>query len=193
MTMKENIREIKSQFFALRNGVIADRLRTAGSPYKIIFGLLIPQIEQIAAKVGQSVELAEALWENATTRESQLLATMVYPIEAFTSDKAVEWARNAATTELVDSLCFRLARHLDDAEQLVIKCYDNWTTRYFALRLAMNLLILRKISDSDGIAKMAKASLKSGSGREQRVARQIVDEIDFLILPSATSLHKSTF
>ena len=39
MMDKETIRQIKSDFFALRNGVIADKLRSAGCPYKIIFGL----------------------------------------------------------------------------------------------------------------------------------------------------------
>ena len=50
MMDKETIRQIKSDFFALRNGVIADKLRSAGCPYKIIFGLTVPQIESVAAK-----------------------------------------------------------------------------------------------------------------------------------------------
>ena len=48
MEFKEQIRQIKSDFFSLRNGEIADTLRKAGSPYKIIFGLQMPQLEQIA-------------------------------------------------------------------------------------------------------------------------------------------------
>ena len=43
---KNLMRDIKTQFYALRNGAIAERLRTAGSPYKIIFGLMLPQIER---------------------------------------------------------------------------------------------------------------------------------------------------
>ena len=45
MEFKEQIRQIKSDFFSLRNGEIADTLRKAGSPYKIIFGLQMPQLE----------------------------------------------------------------------------------------------------------------------------------------------------
>ena len=31
---------VKRHFFAMRNGIIADTLRRAGSPYHIIFGLI---------------------------------------------------------------------------------------------------------------------------------------------------------
>ena len=61
---KEVIKAIKTDFFALRNGEVASRLRKAGSPYKIIFGLLVPQLEQIAASVVHTSALAEALWKN---------------------------------------------------------------------------------------------------------------------------------
>ena len=74
---KKQMQHIKSRFFALRNGVIADRLRKSGSPYKIIFGLMLPQMEQIAGECVPSKELAEMLWNNRSTRESRLLASMV--------------------------------------------------------------------------------------------------------------------
>ena len=48
------LQNIKRRFFALRNGVIADTLRRAGSPFKIIFGLNLPQLAEIAAELGYS-------------------------------------------------------------------------------------------------------------------------------------------
>nr|CDL66645.1 unnamed protein product [uncultured bacterium] len=147
MEFKEQIRQIKSDFFSLRNGEIADTLRKAGNPYKIIFGLQMPQLEQIAAKSGKSVELAEWMWANDSTRESKMFATMVYPIEEFDLAKAEEWALEAESFELIDTLCFRLVRYINGSEELVHKYIESTEKkmRYFAFRLALNLLILRKI------------------------------------------------
>ncbi len=46
--MTPSIPEIKQRLYAMRNGVIADSLRNAGSPYRSIFGLNLPQLTEIA-------------------------------------------------------------------------------------------------------------------------------------------------
>lgn len=175
---KETIRLIKSDFFALRNGVIADKLRRAGSPYKIIFGLTVPQIESVAAKHDPSTELAEALWNNATTRESRLMATMVYPLEDFSEETARQWLVEADTTELVDMLCFRLVRYLDGAETLAFSLASDSSMQYAGLRLLMNLLVLRRLGNVAG-AKELVVPLTAGGDAVAGVARQIADEIEF--------------
>lgn len=180
---KEEFRNIKSHFFALRNGEIADRLRKSGSPYKIIFGLIQPQIEEVAATVRHTNELAQRLWANDSTRESRLLATMVFPVEEFTEDLALEWALSAETTELVDQLCFRLVRYLPGAERLAFSSVDNGDSRmhYFGFRLLMNLLVLRRLSDVDSAYTAARQGLVAPTDAcVQRVCRQIVDEIEWL-------------
>lgn len=179
MTTNEIIRKIKSDFFALRNGEIADRLRKAGNPYKIIFGLQIPQLESIAAIIGQSKEIAEWLWNNTSTRESRLLATMIYPQENFCLETAKKWINSIDTNELADILCFKLLRNIDGAEKL-IATYVNGDNlkRYLAFRLAMNLLILRKLEDLTVIKNSAQKELANGTNR--MVAKQILDEIEFI-------------
>ncbi len=177
---KETVRQIKSDFFALRNGVIADRLRDAGYPYKIIFGLEIPQMEQIAAKQIKSAELAETLWQNVTTRESQLLATMVYPQEEFTIEKAQQWLSEADTVELTDQLCFRLIRDIAEAESLAFSLLADEKTAYAGMRLIMNLLVLRKLKDVDVVKQMAE-KLSDGTDALSRVSRQVVDEIEWCL------------
>ena len=42
------LKDIKQQFFTYRNGMLADRLREAGDCHKVIFGLNLPQIVDIA-------------------------------------------------------------------------------------------------------------------------------------------------
>ena len=43
-----DLQSIKKDFFVFRNGIVADTLRKAGMPHKVIFGLQIPQIAAIA-------------------------------------------------------------------------------------------------------------------------------------------------
>lgn len=179
---KEKMKDIKTRFFALRNGIVADRLRRSGCPYKIIFGLMVPQMEQVAARCVPSVELAGMLWENRSTRESRMLATMVYPAEEFSIEKAREWAADADTEELTDQLCFRLVRRLDGAESLADESFQSGDVRrrYFALRLLMNLLVIGRLKDVDAAFEMAVAELAESRAETQRVCRQLIDEIDWL-------------
>ena len=64
------MQQVKRSLFAMRNGVVADSLRKAGCPHRIVFGVNLPQLNEIAAKYGPSEELAEALWADTALRES---------------------------------------------------------------------------------------------------------------------------
>ena len=78
---------IKRRFFAMRNGIIADTIRKSGAPYRMIFGLNLPQIDEISRETGKNKELAEKLHADTSTRESQLLAPMLMPEEEMTPEK----------------------------------------------------------------------------------------------------------
>lgn len=125
----------------MRNGVIADVLRKAGSPYHIIFGLNLPQLTEIAAGTPHSVELADALHANSSTRCSRLMAPMIYPPEEMTPEKALAWMADCLCAEEADILCHRLLRRLPFAAELVEKALDAGTV-YPALRLLANLRAL---------------------------------------------------
>lgn len=64
---------------AMRNGIVGDIYRRAGIDcYKIIFGLNLPQMREIACDYEKDAELAAALWNDKTVRESRLLSTWLY-------------------------------------------------------------------------------------------------------------------
>ena len=149
--MNEIIKNIKQQFFAYRNGMLADTLRKAGDPHKMIFGLNLPQIMQIAAETGKNKVLATALWtDEYGCRESRLLAPMLMPSQEFTIDEAMEWCSGVECVEVADVLCHRLLRGTDFAYKLAqLLCSDakDAMEKYVALRLIANLLSLGKIED----------------------------------------------
>ena len=134
---------VKRRFFAMRNGIIADTLRKAGSPFRIIFGLNLPQLVEIAGEMGKDMELASKLWANTTTRESMLLAPMLVDAGTFSIEQAREWIADIPCAEVSDILCHRLLQRMPDAwrlaESLSEEPVGKWND-YTALRLLFNLL-----------------------------------------------------
>lgn len=169
---------VKHRFFALRNGAIADAMRRQGAPYKIIFGVNLPQLTAIAKETGQSEDLAQQLWENSSTRESMLLAPMVYPREKFSVDKAKSWIRSAVSAEAIDVLCLKLLRGMEYApalaDELILS--DRDMDRYGALRMMFNMLPSR-IAE---IKSYALAEASRESALTASIARQLLEEISFL-------------
>lgn len=176
--MTPSIPEIKQRLYAMRNGVIADSLRNAGSPYRSIFGLNLPQLTEIAKELPQSAEIADSLRENADSRECQLLAPMLYPVGSLTQNHASEWIKSLKSQEAADILCMKLLRHQPYAMQLV----DNFTTsnsdmeRYAALRL-MFYFISGNIEKARNIAS---EEFNRNNPATKAIAYSILDEISLL-------------
>ncbi len=133
-----DLREVKQQFFALRNGLLADMLRKqCAMPYKVIFGLNIPQIKAIAQRIGMDDALAAQLWADTDVRESRLLSPMISSARA----EATDMLGQVATAEEADIVCHSLLRHCPGAERAAeaAASSENPLTRYASLRLMLNL------------------------------------------------------
>lgn len=118
------IKNAKHLFMTFRNGIIAETLRKAGMPYKIIFGLQIPQISEIAKELIQNLSteeissLADELWNDKSVRESRLLACYLFKPEDTSYEKAKYLANDTITNEECDILCFRILKKLPFAAEL---------------------------------------------------------------------------
>lgn len=178
------MQQIKRHFFAMRNGVIADVLRKAGSPFRIIFGLTLPQLTDVAKATGMNAELSRRLWDNKTTRCSMLLAPMIMPAEEITRGEVMQWIAEAPSTEVTDVLCLKLLRRLPHSAELVgvLAGNDDTLSRYTALRLALNL-VREPDAPLDEWERMALNEEKRGVAMTRGVARQLADEIDFIKNP----------
>ena len=60
MTQFNKMQEVKHRLYAMRNGAVADYMRRMGAPYKIIFGVNLPHLSEIASETVPSQELASA-------------------------------------------------------------------------------------------------------------------------------------
>lgn len=189
------MQKVKRRFFAMRNGDLAAQMAVRGARYRINFGLNLPQIVEIARDFlpggtefdglpedFDMADFARRLRDNTTTRESRLIAPMLFPLEKLTAEEALEWARSADVPEVADVLCLKLLRHFPQAEETVERLLESGSTdinRYCGLRLMLNLV-------SAGIFDLGKASRLADQEVMRRcalttgVSRQILEEVEFL-------------
>lgn len=169
---------VKRRFFAMRNGVVAEALRPTAPHYRVIFGLTLPQIAEVASSAPHTVEMAEQLWADRRTRESQLLAPMLYPPEQMERGEAERWVGEVATAEVADILCHRLLRHLPYAAELALGILDASEAtplmRYTALRLLRNLMPARR-AEAAAAAAAAAAELAADSPLTRSLCRNILE------------------
>lgn len=169
---------VKRRMFAMRNGVIADALRNAGSPFKIIFGLNLPQLVEIADEFGKDIELSKKLWQNNTTRESMLLATMMMPLDEVNPTKAKGMIDESPTIEIIDILCHRLLRHMPQNYHFACNLMnsDDSKYRYAGLRLLWHFV---STEHRDEILSLAKKEMLKGDPLTKPLCQAIIEEISF--------------
>ena len=174
------MQSVKRDFFAMRNGVIADTLRRSGSPFKIIFGLNLPQLSEIVQRTPHRRDLAERLWANSTTRESKLMAPMLIGRDEFTIEDARRWIADVVAEEVADVVCLKLLKHLPFASDFAneLAASDDRLARYTGLRLKFNILN-NDVRDALRYAENALAS--ESDQRCKNLAMQLKDECLWLL------------
>lgn len=157
---QEILRGIRKEFFAFRNGIIADKLRKAGDPHHMIMGCLLVDIIGIVSRarecigdMAQMEAIANELWSDTNSRECRLAAPMLYPAESMTPDLALRWCESVETTEVADNLCHKLLRHLDFADALFrqLITQDQPLIKYTGYRLLLNLIVMGKVQLNDSL------------------------------------------
>lgn len=174
-----DMQKVKRAFFTMRNGALADNMRRQGANYRIIFGVNLPQLVEIAREIPHDAIFAQALWDNKTTRESLLLAPMIYPIEQFTIDTARKWVAETPSTEVADILCHRLLRYTEFADSLADEnlSSDIDMQRYTALRLKFN----RLPHNINQVLVQAQTELSRNRPLTTAICHSLIDEITFLL------------
>lgn len=181
---------VKRRLYAMRNGALAAQMRNAGLNYRINFGLNIPQIKEIAAEINDSglsskelLDLATSLWENENTRESRLIAPMLYPADIMDRTTAQKWMTEAQTTEIADHLCHSLLRRLPFAEIMATEILGSTQSsdmnHYTAMRLLLNLLILGRVSPATA-RDAAETEMQRGIPLTTPLAMQIISESEWM-------------
>lgn len=106
------------------NGITAQSMRQKGVCYHLNWGASLVDLETMSREYGKDYDLALALWKE-NIRECKLLATMIMPVEQFTSELATQWLRQSDTLEIIEAITFRLTPYLTDAVSFATELIDN--------------------------------------------------------------------
>lgn len=172
---------LKRRFFAMRNGLLADQMRRAGSNFRIIFGLNIIQLNEIAADYGHDAEFASALWANTTTRESMLLAPMLWSVDDFNYEGAIRLCHEVTDAEVADIVCHKLLKRRDDVITIIdaIINAEQPILRYIALRLTLPM-IGGRISPEKAL-EMAETEIRKEASLTAALSAMIKSEAKYLL------------
>src|SRR2546428_10736344 len=115
---------------------VMDEIKRRGSPKAVAgmarfgiqtgtaFGVSIPQLRDLAKKVGTDHELAQKLWK-AGFHEGRILASMIDDPEKVSENQMEEWATDFDSWDVVDGCCGNL---FDKTEFAVREAYE-WSKR----------------------------------------------------------------
>ena len=183
---QDTLREIRREFFAYRNGIIADKLRHAGDPHSIIMGCLLVDVTAIARRsreaIGNDPEqlqaLAQELWNDTNSRECRLAAPMLYPAPLMSAETALQWCHSVETIEIADNLCHKLLRNLPEADALFrgLIAQDQAMVKYTGYRLLLTLLLTGKTQATPALKSIVEAEAAQAQSPLTALLRDVLEE-----------------
>ena len=103
---------IRKEFYRFRNGIVSDAIKKLYPEGTLIFGLTIPQFQEVSKSYEKNLELARRLWQDKKTRESRILALYLFPIECIDKEEAKQMILDVQSSEEADLLAFKVLRYL---------------------------------------------------------------------------------
>lgn len=166
--METIIRSIRNDLRLSMNGIAATSMREKGVHYRMNFGVDLMRIREIALRYVPDVMLAETLWKE-DVRELKILATLLYPVDRFTSDAADRWVVSITNQEIREQACRNLFQQISFAGELVnlwivndieeIRATGYWLFARLCITRAPSLVMV----ESEHILERAVLDLKSES------------------------------
>lgn len=147
MTIEETIKDIRKRCRLAMDGIVSSTMRQYGLEYKLNFGVSLQKIKDIARNYQPDKELAETLW-NENVRELKIMATLLYPIDEFSTETSNRWVRQIPNQEIREQICFNLFQGLPYASEIAIDWSNNEDSKVRATGywLLSRLLIMKKFT-----------------------------------------------
>ncbi len=114
------LREIKSRFRFLMNGVASQSMREMGLGYKLNWGIGLPLLKDMASEYGKNMELAIELWKE-DIRECKLMALLIMPAEEMDAALVDLWVSQIPNVEIAEMAAFYLFQYLPTARDYAFK------------------------------------------------------------------------
>lgn len=170
--MDDIIKDIRFRLRKAMNGIVSASMRQKGVHYKLNFGVSIPEIRNIAQSYEPNEELAKWLW-NEDVREHKILATLLYPREAFKEEMAETWVGDICYQEIAEQYCVNLLQYLPFSNKLAERWIGDEREFVKVCGFLLSARIYAKggaILSSDNLLAEAKKVMDQGISSPQRAA-----------------------
>ena len=165
MNTAEALREIKQSFRLYMNGPAAQSMRQKGLNYKLIWGVSLTDLKEIAKEYAPNAELAQALFQEPI-RECKILSILLMPIKDLQEHTAEVWMNQIETQELAEIFVLHLLQHEPYANTLAWRWMES--NRPLTLLCSFNLvgrLFTRRTTDRNAMRKFYSHSATSTLGK----------------------------
>ncbi len=115
--------EILARLNKLKDGDVADQMKSKGLNYKLNYGASILWLRSLAKSYAGDNNLAERLWYRQI-RETMILSTLVVEVDKLTSEKLEEWTELLHHNEIAEQLGANLLWKISDLKSLSQKWLD---------------------------------------------------------------------
>lgn len=175
---ESELKEIRRRLRLSMNGAVSASMRAQGVDYKVNFGVLLAHLKELASLYVKDAGLAEALWQT-DTRELKILATILYPPEQFTPERAEAWTAAVRHQEIAEQYCINLLQELSFALELAGRWIDAEEeyaavvgyTLYARLFTKGGVFPPEKLPEEEAhFLQSARTALLGGISRRQRAA-----------------------
>jgi len=180
--MEQTILDIKKELRAAMNGILSAKMREAGIPYKLIFGVELPRLKAIAQEFEPSRTLAQALW-NENIRESKILATLLMPVDEMLPEVADIWVGEIPTDEIAQMAVMNLFCRAPWASEIAFL----WVASDNPTRQLCGFLIIARLLQAGGqlnersleeLKDQAAAVLPTAGLSLQKAIRAVLNQLD---------------
>ncbi len=122
MSTIEHIQAIKADLRAAMNGVASKSIRESGMGYRLVYGVELPRLREMASAYAPDRRLAVELWQE-NIREFKMLAIMLFPLADFDRDMADLWVESLQPeqAELAQLLAMDILCRMADAPELAFQ------------------------------------------------------------------------
>ena len=182
MTTEETVREMKKALRSAMNGVLSAQMRQAGMPYRLVFGVELPRLREIAKEFPSDRALAQTLW-NQPIRECKMLAAMLMPIEEMLPEVAEIWTDEMPTAEIAQTTVMFLFSRTSWASAIAFQ----WIAGEHPMRQLCGYLILARLMVQGAefnapsileIRDQAEATLPQADLHLQKAIHAVLDRLD---------------
>ena len=107
---EDKIAEIKNSLRLRMNGIAAKAMKDNCQRYRLVYGVPMHELREIAASHEKDSSIAEKLWASGV-REEMLIATMMIPNDKMSEDHIKRYAQESPSLEVL----MELSRNIDAA------------------------------------------------------------------------------